>query len=116
MGPMFIKRIITLVVLLSVALGAGNAVAGEQQFAGPAQTVLTAAPSSGDCNACKDCAKPCPTVVACNASCVSVGAAFVIRISTMQPSQGKLAASPDLQLSSVELRTPTPPPKLSQIA
>ena len=113
---MFVKRLITLVILLSVALGAGGALADEQHFAGPAQTILSAAPGPGDCNACQDCAKPCVTAIACNASCMSTGAVFVIQASAMYADQGRLAAKPEWQPSSAEMRTPTPPPKPSHIA
>jgi hypothetical protein len=113
---MFVKRLITLMALLSFALGTSAALGAEQHFTGAGQTTLSAAPSPGDCNACQDCAKPCVTAIACSTSCVPTGAGFVIQASAMYAGQGRFAAKPEWQASSAELRTPTPPPKLSHIA
>jgi hypothetical protein len=114
---MLIGRIIrlTLVILLAVGLGAGVTLSGTQPFAGTAQATLSAAPTSGDCSLCEDCATPCVASIMCGTACISLGLASTQRVA-LHASLGRLTANPGWQLSSVELRTPAPPPKPIHIA
>jgi hypothetical protein len=114
---MLIGRIIrlTLVILLAVGLGAGVTLSGTQPFAGTAQATLSAAPTSGDCSLCEECATPCVASIMCGTACISLGLASTQRVA-LHASLGRLTANPGWQLSSVELRTPAPPPKPIHIA
>jgi len=113
---MLIGRIIklTLVVLLAIGLGAGARLGDAQPFAGTDQATLSAAPSPGDCGPCQGCAKPCVTSIMCGAVCTSLGLASTVQGVAFHAYLRRLAPEPDLQPSSADLRTPTPPPRLSR--
>jgi len=117
---MLIGRIIRLVLVavLAIGLGAGVSVSvsDTQPFAGTSQATLSAAPDSGDCAACKDCAKPCVASKTCGAACVSYSLVSASPIAALHVNRSSLASKPGWQLSSAELRTRTPPPKLIHIA
>ncbi len=104
------------VALLVVGLCGGGDVSAMQPFAGTSQATLSAVPDSGDCAACKDCAKPCVASKACGAACVSHNFVSAGPIAALHVNRSSLASEPDWQLSSAELRTRTPPPKLIHIA
>jgi len=114
---MVVGRIIklTLVALLAIGLGGGVTLGDAQPFAGTAQATLSAAPNSGDCTLCKDCAKPCVASMTCSAACISSGLASASQIAALHANRSSPALKPDWQLSSAELRTPTPPPRLTHI-
>jgi hypothetical protein len=114
---MLVGRItkLILVALLIVGLGAGVGV-GVQPFAGTAHRILSIGPDSGDCGLCQDCAKRCVTSRTCGAQCISSGLFSATQGSAVLADQTKLAPRLDWQLSSAELRTPTPPPRLIHIA
>jgi len=116
--PMLVGRIIKLILvaLLTIGLGAGVSVGDTRPFAGTSQATLSAAPDSGDCALCKDCAKPCVASMTCGTACISSGLASASQIAALHANRSSLALKPDWQLSSVELRTPTPPPRLTSIA
>jgi hypothetical protein len=115
---MLIGRIIklALVALLTVGLSAGVGVGDAKPFAGTSQATLSAAPNSGDCAACKDCAKPCVASMICGAACISSGLASAVKVAAVRADQSSPTSNPGWQLSSADLRTPTPPPKLIHIA
>lgn len=115
---MLIRRTIelSLVALLIAALGAimalGSATsAREQGFVVMAQAALTATPSS-DCGQCEECAEPCTVSITCSAACISglVPAASGPGLTGLRR---QLRVAPGWQVSSADLRTPTPPPRLS---
>ena len=110
---MLIGRIIRLVfvILLAVGLGAGVTLGGAQPFAGTAQATLSATPTSGDCSMCEDCATPCAASIMCGTACISLGLASTQGVA-LHATLGRLTANPGWQLSSAELRTPAPPPRL----
>jgi hypothetical protein len=114
---LLIRQIIklTLVALLAIGLGAGLASGGAQPFAGTAQATLSAAPTSGDCSLCEECATPCAAAIMCGTACISLGLASTQGLA-LHASLGGLTANLGWQLSSAELRTPAPPPKLIHIA
>jgi hypothetical protein len=113
---MFIGQIIRLILvaLLAIALGGGVTLGDAQPFAGTGQAALSAAPSPGDCSPCGDCAKPCVTSIMCGAACISLGLASTVQRVAFLDHLRRLAPEPDWQLSSAELRTPTPPPRFSR--
>jgi hypothetical protein len=115
---MLVGRIIkfALVILLAVGLGMGVSVGDTQPLAGTSQATLWAAPNSGDCAACKDCAKPCVASMICGAACISSGLASAVKVAAVRADRSSPASKPGWQLSSADLRTPTPPPKLVHIA
>lgn len=115
---MLVGRItkLILVALLVVGLGGGVSVSDTQPFAGTSQATLSAAPDSGDCVACKDCAKPCVASITCGAACVSFSLVSASQIAVLLVNRSSPASGPGWQLSSAELRTRTPPPKLVHIA
>ena len=115
---MLVGRIIkfALVVLLAVGLGMGVSVGDTQPLAGTSQATLLAAPNSGDCAACKDCAKPCVASITCGAACVSSNLVSASQIAALRANRSSVASKPGWQLSTAELRTRTPPPKLIHIA
>jgi hypothetical protein len=110
---MLIGRIIRLafVILLAIGLGASVSMGDTQPFAGTAQATLSATPTSGDCSLCEDCATPCVASIMCGTACISLGLASTQRVA-LHASLGRLTANPGGQLSSAELRTPAPPPRL----
>ena len=115
---MLVGRItkLVLVALLAVGLGSGVSVSAVQSFAGNSQATLSAAPESGDCAACKDCAKPCVASITCGPACVSFSLISASQIAAPHATGSSLATKPGWQLSTAELRTRTPPPKLIDIA
>jgi hypothetical protein len=102
-------------VVLAAALGVivvlGSATRADQGFAGIAQTALTATPSA-DCSQCDDCAEPCTASIACSAACIS-GLAPSASGLALNDHRRQVTIHPGWQRSSAELRTPTPPPRLS---
>jgi len=112
-SAMLIGKLIklTLVALLAIGLGAGIASGAAQPFAGTAQATLLAAPNSGNCSLCDDCATPCVASIMCVTACISLGLASTQGVA-LHASLGRLTANPGWQLSSAELRTPAPPPRL----
>lgn len=115
---MLVARITKLifVALLVVGLGGGVSVSAMQPFAVTSQATLSAAPDSGDCAACRDCAKPCVASKACSVACASHSLVSASPIAALHVNRSSLASKPGWQLSSAELRTRTPPPKLIHIA
>lgn len=107
----FIK--LTLVVLLAIGLGVNVTPGHTLPFAGTGQVAFSAASSSGDCHACGDCAQPCVTMAACGAACVSSSVMPHLQRVVSRGHSHRFVPQPDWQLSSAELRTPTPPPRLS---
>ena len=107
---------LTLTALLALGLGAGASMGDTQAFAAMGQAALSAAPSSGDCPLCNDCAKPCARSMTCSTGCVSPGLTSAFLVLALHAYRTRLAPRPDLQSSSADLRTPTPPPKLIDIA
>jgi hypothetical protein len=105
-----------LVALLAIGLGGGVSVSDTQPFAGTSQATLSAAPNSGDCAACKDCAKPCVASITCGAACVSSSLVSASQIAALRANRLSPTSKPGWQLSTAELRTRTPPPKLIHIA
>src|SRR3990172_8745232 len=99
---MLIRQIVklTLVALLAIGLGAGLASGGAQPFSGTAQATLSAAPNSGDCTLCKDCARPCVASMTCSAACISSGLASASQIAALHANRSSPALKPDWQLSS----------------
>jgi hypothetical protein len=114
---MLIGRIIrlTFVILLAAGLGAGVTLSGAHLSAGTVQATLSATPTSGDCSMCEECATPCVASIMCGTACISLGLASTQRVA-LHATLGRLTANPGWQLSSAELRTPAPPPKLIHIA
>ena len=110
---MMFRRIIklALVALLTVGLGVGVGM-GVQPYAGTAHLILSAAPDSGDCGLCQDCAKRCVTSMTCGAACISSGLVSAIQVSAVFADRSRPAPKPDWQTSSADLLTPTPPPRL----
>jgi hypothetical protein len=106
---------LTLVALLAIGLGAG-ATLGDAPFSGTGQATLSAAPSPGDCSPCGDCGKPCVTSIMCGAACISLGLPSTVQRVAFFAHLRRLAPEPDWQLPSADLRTPTPPPRLSRFA
>ena len=102
---------LALVALLAVGLSASVSVSDTQPFAGTAQATLSAAPTSGHCSMCEDCATPCVASIMCGTACISLGLASTQGVA-LHASLGRLTANPGWQLSSAELRTPAPPPRL----
>ena len=115
---MLIGRIIRLafVILLAVGLGAGVTLGGAQPSAGTAQATLSATPNPSDCRLCEDCATPCVASTMCGATCITLGLASTVQRVALHANLGRLTANPGWRLSSAELRTPTPPPRLIHIA
>jgi hypothetical protein len=114
---MLVGRImtLTLAVLLAIGLGIGT-VGNSQSFTASSQTTLSAAPDSGDCSACKDCATPCAPAVVCSTACLSLGLASAVQGTVLHGYAPRRLADTGWQPSSAELLTPTPPPKLIHIA
>jgi hypothetical protein len=113
---MLVGRIMKLILVALLFVGLGSGVSVMQPFAGTSQTTLSAAPESGDCAACKDCAKPCVASITCGAACVSFSFVSAGLMAPLHASRSNLASKPGWQLSTAELRTRTPPPKLIHIA
>lgn len=107
---------LALVALLAVGLSAGVGMVDTQPFAGTSEATLSAAPNSGDCAACKDCAKPCDASITCGAACVSSSLVSASHIAALGANRSSPASKPGWQLSSAERRTPTPPPRLTHLA
>jgi hypothetical protein len=99
------------VALLAIGLGAGVSLGDTQPFAGTAQATLSATPNPSDCRLCEDCATPCVASIMCGTACISLGLASTQGVA-LHASLGRLTANPGWQLSSAELRTPAPPPRL----
>jgi hypothetical protein len=99
-------------------LGVGPIQGDMQAFAGTGQIAFSASPHSGDCDSdsCGDCAKPCIAPGMCGPACVSLGLASNVQGVTLYFYSHRVAPRPGWQLSSAELRTPTPPPRLSHYA
>src|SRR5262245_50821643 len=102
---------ITLVIVLALASIAG-ATGGDAQFlAGTDKIAHSAAPNLDGCGPCEECAQPCRKLVVCGAACsTSLGLMpdGQIDLSHYSP---RVAARPNWQVHSAELRTPTPPPR-----
>jgi hypothetical protein len=115
---MLVGRItkLILIALLVVGLDGGVSMGDTQPLAGTSQATLSAAPDSGDCAACKDCAKPCVASITCGPACVSFSLVSASQIAALHVNRSSLACGPGWQPSSAELRTRTPPPKLIHIA
>jgi hypothetical protein len=105
---------LVLVAVLAIGLGGGVTLGNSQPFAGTAHLTLSAAPGLGNCSPCEDCAKPCLTSIMCGAACISLGLPSAVQRVAFIAHLRRLAAEPDWQLSSAELRTPTPPPRFSR--
>jgi len=109
---------LALAVLLVAALGTvgvldSATLARDLGPAGIAQTALTAAPSA-DCSQCDDCAEPCTASIACSAACIS-GLVPAAPGPALHGHRRQLTTHPGWQLSSADLHTPTPPPRLNRI-
>jgi len=111
---MLIGRVMKLafVAVLAVALGVGATLGGAHLSAGTLQATLSAASESGECSPCEDCAKPCVASIMCGTACISLGLTPNPQGIALNADLGRLAPNPDPQLSSAELGTPTPPPRL----
>lgn len=114
---MLFGRIIklALVALLILGLGTGAGL-GVQPYALTAHLILSAAPDSGDCGLCQDCAKPCVNSMICGTACITSGLVSTTQVSAVRAGRTGPTPKTDWQLSSADLRTPTPPPRLTSIA
>ena len=112
---MFVERILRLVLVavLTVGLGVGVTLGNTQPIGRTAHAALSAIPDPGDCSPCKDCGKPCAPSVMCGSMCVVLGLTHATQGVASRVSPDRPALMRDSQLSSAELNTPTPPPRLS---
>ena len=104
---------LTFTLLLVVALGTSLTIgsAGDGRlFVPTAQATLTAGPGPNDCNHCGGCASPCPVQTVCGHPCVPLGLLAANAQSAIHHAD-RLIPEPSGHLSSVSLRTPTPPPR-----
>ena len=113
---MLLGRIIrlSLVVLLSLGLGAGTG-HHAQAFAAVGKAALSATLSAGHCNQCEDCAKPCVATTMCGTACISLGIASGVEGVTSHTSLSRFGRHSDRPFSSAELLTPTPPPRFNHL-
>lgn len=112
---MFVGRILRLVLVavLALGLGAGVTLGNMQPIGGMVHAALSVIPSSGDCTPCKDCGRPCASSVMCGSVCVFLGLTHTVQDVAARVSSDRPFLIRDSQLSSAELNTPTPPPRLS---
>src|SRR5688572_8552856 len=101
---------LTFTLLLAFGLSAGPIAANGQPSVPAAQAGLFVGATPGDCDHCDGCDRPCVVQAVCGHPCIPSG----LLVATAQPaihSADRLIAEPDWHLSSVFLRTPTPPPR-----
>lgn len=99
-----------LVLLLAVGLGAGPGIGNAEPSVPIAQAGLFWGATPSDCDHCDGCDRPCVVQAVCSHPCVPSG----LLAANAQPAihdADRLIAEPDWHLSSVFLRTPTPPPR-----
>jgi hypothetical protein len=101
---------LTFIFLLVVGLGASLPISSGQLFVPTAQATLFVGPSPSHCDHCDGCERPCMVQALCAHSCVPSGLLAADVQSTIYRAD-RLVSEPSWHLSSVDLRTPTPPPR-----
>lgn len=103
---------LTLMLLLVVGLGASLAMSDGRLSAPMAHATLSAGPGPNDCNPCGNCDRPCMVHAVCSTPCIPLGL-FTARPQVTSHQADRLIPEASWSLSSVALRIPTPPPRLS---
>jgi hypothetical protein len=101
---------LTIMVLLVVGLGASLPTGDGQLSAPTAQASLSVSPGPSHCGHCGGCDRPCDVQANCGTPCVPSGLLATDAQMTTHHAD-RLVLAPSWHLSSVALRTPTPPPR-----
>lgn len=98
------------VLLLAVGLGIGPGIGNAQPPVTTAQAGLLWGATHSDCDHCDGCDRPCVVQAVCGHPCIPLGLLAGNAPPTIHVAKRPIA-EPDWHVSSVFLRTPTPPPR-----